>query len=452
MKNLGSWIKSVRVENGLDSLTFSKNLNISPSKLSKIETGKQTVDGEILLTVMEKFNRYPNKKNELNPLILNNEIHKSEAAEVLAILTQIMHELPERREQPFKNNPLKELLVDQLPDLIHSAFSLPPETFKITGSIGKGQFAEVPWLCVFISDITKTATKGYYIVFLLSADGQYCYMSLNQGWTFYKEKYGTKLARKKIQVAASYFVEELTSITSEWITGPLTLNGRGTLARGYEIGNICAKQYHIDGMPTVEQLVEDFQYLLGLYHEINVLKGNRSVDEFTETLLLQEDHEYIEDEVGFNASVLEVISKTTNEPLIGLKKGPELARKPVISRNGKSKYTRRAKIAAQALKLADFQCEIDPTHQTFTNKVTNMHYVEAHHLIHMSAQSDFKYELDCVQNIVALCPTCHRLLHHGTDKDKEQQIELLHTKRADRLAAAKIYLPLVELKKMYGVE
>ncbi|MDI5789132.1 DUF3578 domain-containing protein [Bacillus licheniformis] len=39
----------------------------------------------------------------------------------------------------------------------------------------------------FLKNLTTSATRGYYIVYLFSADGSGVYVSLNQGWTYFKE-------------------------------------------------------------------------------------------------------------------------------------------------------------------------------------------------------------------------------------------------------------------------
>lgn len=69
--------------------------------------------------------------------------------------------------------------------------------FFIVGSVGQGQWAEIPWISIFIRDITSTAKRGYYIVYLFKADMSGVYISLNQGWTYFKNKYGTKWGREK---------------------------------------------------------------------------------------------------------------------------------------------------------------------------------------------------------------------------------------------------------------
>jgi 5-methylcytosine-specific restriction protein A len=45
--------------------------------------------------------------------------------------------------------------------------------------------------------------------------------------------------------------------------------------------------------------------------------------------------------------------------------------------------------------------------------------VEVHHIIHLAENGE-----DCLENTVALCPTHHRLLHYG----KEREVLILSIK------------------------
>ena len=80
----------------------------------------------------------------------------------------------------------------------------------------------------------------------------------------------------------------------------------------------------------------------------------------------------------------------------------------------------RSEKAKQAIKQAEFKCEIDDTHETFVSEASRKNYMEAHHLIPLRMQHDFENSLDVVGNIVSICPNCHRLIHYGRDKDKKK--------------------------------
>lgn len=111
---------------------------------------------------------------------------------------------------------------------------------------------------------------------------------------------------------------------------------------------------------------------------------------------------------------------------------------------------RDVKVAINALCLADHKCECDPSHQTFTRKNTPIPYMESHHLIPISRFREFKYSLDVEENIVSLCPNCHRLLHHGKMSEKERLLRRLFESRLSGLQKCGIALSFEKLKEYYS--
>lgn len=101
-----------------------------------------------------------------------------------------------------------------------------------------------------------------------------------------------------------------------------------------------------------------------------------------------------------------------------------------------------------ALKKNAYKCEVDYKHKTFLTK-SGMQYMEKHHLIPMEYYELFEYSLDDINNIVCICPMCHRMIHHGRQDDAQIIIEKLWNERKDRLKTANIPIELDELKKMY---
>ena len=57
------------------------------------------------------------------------------------------------------------VLIDQLPEYIRT---LVGDKYKVKGSCGASNKAEVPWIGIFNSDITATAQYGIYIVYFKS--------------------------------------------------------------------------------------------------------------------------------------------------------------------------------------------------------------------------------------------------------------------------------------------
>ncbi|MGZ6966073.1 MAG: MrcB family domain-containing protein [Acidimicrobiia bacterium] len=62
-------------------------------------------------------------------------------------------------------------------------------------SAGQGNWAETPWVSGFDLNVTDTATRGYYVVFLVRGDGAGVALSLNHGTTEVFNQAGRRLCR-----------------------------------------------------------------------------------------------------------------------------------------------------------------------------------------------------------------------------------------------------------------
>ena len=119
--------------------------------------------------------------------------------------------------------------------------------------------------------------------------------------------------------------------------------------------------------------------------------------------------------------------------------------------DGKLIFPRDSKIVLNALKLANFRCELNERHETFVSNTTSENYVEAHHLIPIRYYyyNEFEFSIDNEANIVVLCPTCHRLLHYGRFEDKKALIEELYNRHKSVLKEVGIEIALDKLFEMY---
>lgn len=111
-----------------------------------------------------------------------------------------------------------------------------------------------------------------------------------------------------------------------------------------------------------------------------------------------------------------------------------------------SSYKRNEARAKKAIVNSNFTCNLDASHKSFISK-NGKPYMEAHHLIPINAQGDFKTGLDCEANIVSLCPTCHRMLHYG--EDIEEPLKKLYNERKGKLEQAGIKISFEDLMKYY---
>ncbi|MYL21650.1 restriction endonuclease [Halobacillus litoralis] len=114
-----------------------------------------------------------------------------------------------------------------------------------------------------------------------------------------------------------------------------------------------------------------------------------------------------------------------------------------------STFKRDSKTSKTAIVTAKFKCELDGTHKDFISRVTGKNYVEAHHLIPMEYQEDFRNSIDVEANIVSLCVGCHKKLHHASSSYIKPIIEDLYDDRISRLNDCGIKITKVELMDFY---
>lgn len=114
------------------------------------------------------------------------------------------------------------------------------------------------------------------------------------------------------------------------------------------------------------------------------------------------------------------------------------------------RYRRDPKVATKSIMTVGFICEVNNGHTTFTSKKYNKPYMEAHHVVPFSFQSDFpNASLDVYANIVSLCPNCHRLLHHAVESEYKNILSFILNERASRLAKCNIHIDIDALLLMY---
>ena len=158
---------------------------------------------------------------------------------------------------------------------------------------------------------------------------------------------------------------------------------------------------------------------------------------------LKDDAEYTEDVVSqeeFSISEEKIETFSTMEPVI-VKEGERL----IVKRD--------ATIGALAIANNKYRCEFDENHETFISKKTKKRYMEAHHLIPVSqAQYIWKKKhanVDCIENIVSLCPICHRAIHHGEFDKKLQILKKLYDLKYSDLVKVGLDVDFETLLKFY---
>lgn len=180
------------------------------------------------------------------------------------------------------------------------------------------------------------------------------------------------------------------------------------------------------------------------FEEFNVLKNHSrfyqsTILKFGEYVRLKN----LEIEEVINSKYIHVSKGLLNEPMQRIE--------PIETFYGKQ-YLRNQTESIEAKNRSNWACEIDSRHETFISFSNQKPYVESHHLLPMAAQDDYKYTIDFADNIVALCPNCHRKIHLSSKEKIHAMVELLFVKRRKLYINYGITLDLNTLLKYYGAE
>lgn len=178
----------------------------------------------------------------------------------------------------FKNaervDPNYDVITHQLPMAINMNFPMRRDLL-VAGSCGIGQKTDFPWVAIFNKNITSSAKRGLYIVYLYKKDMSGFYLSLNQGITYFADTF----RRKKYEYArkvANYFKDEIGD--NYFDKGDIDLGGTtGTLGLGYQETNIISK-YYAKGTFTTEELEQDLKRMLAIYDELVGVLGEDNYD------------------------------------------------------------------------------------------------------------------------------------------------------------------------------
>ena len=126
---------------------------------------------------------------------------------------------------------------------------------------------------------------------------------------------------------------------------------------------------------------------------------------------------------------------------------PELT--DVITKSYKTDIALKKSVIQREEYRCQFAKFFGQEHKTFLNK-TDQPYMEGHHIIPMSAQNDFtNINLDRTENIICLCPSCHKAVHYGNKSVVEQYLRVMYDIKKKELQSANIYLSLEDILKYY---
>ena len=134
--------------------------------------------------------------------------------------------------------------------------------------------------------------------------------------------------------------------------------------------------------------------------------------------------ELVANEVEFTASDLDIVDTDgLYERAKGAATTDRGAAQQLTVETTRTRYTRSEAVREYALRVADGVCQGCGNEAPFIGKDGDP-YLEVHHLYRRSDGGP-----DHPDNVVALCPNCHRRVHHGKDDDEFNQELISRTEK-----------------------
>jgi hypothetical protein len=189
-----------------------------------------------------------------------------------------------------KNHRVHKLVVQEIPTILKS-WTPNPSKYIFDGSDGKGNILRAPWFATLNLEVTDSATKGYYLVYLLSEDLKTLVLELGFGAFQFEKQYGRgKKVFEALEVAVAnmrlntehLLAKTLSATRSRTNVGAVELDKSGDFhLRVYEKCAIYSISYEIASLPPDEDMKRDYLEYLKLY------------DRMSESLLLADVDSYV---------------------------------------------------------------------------------------------------------------------------------------------------------------
>lgn len=172
-------------------------------------------------------------------------------------LERVGREYPSARHERFKGHPTVGFLRIDACDAVRAAL---PEgaPLRVRASAGPSVWATVPWLAVFDEAVTLSAARGFYVVYLWSADGARATCSLIVGTAGVRKAYGDG-ARDVLRDRAWWLRNKAGEVGHPLPHAPIDLASDKQLPRDYEAGHAAGFTYELGALPEEAALVADLR-------------------------------------------------------------------------------------------------------------------------------------------------------------------------------------------------
>jgi MrcB-like, N-terminal domain/AAA domain (dynein-related subfamily) len=213
-------------------------------------------------------NSYVSKRG-LSVVALQNGTPEAEGVSIRDGLEEILaHYASARANEPFGGNELRSAFKRVSDGIAASAAVSRRPTLIVKPSMGKGNWAAVPWISLLDTRETDTTQRGVYCVYLLRQDMSGVYLTFNQGVTEPKNRLGKVGAHEFLRQNAA----DLRGLCGSLLEHGFRLDDKidlradsAGLGSDYESSTIAYKFYEGGAVPSDEDLLEDLEAVLRVY-------------------------------------------------------------------------------------------------------------------------------------------------------------------------------------------
>ena len=305
-------------------------------------------------------------------------------------LERIITEYPLAKGEPLSGHVLGDVIRGAARQEIADTLGSGNSDLLVKGSAGQGIWAEVPWISVFDPLVTRTATQGYYVVYLFHARDPIVHLSLNQATTEVQREFKGG-ANQVLRERAAFVRRRLADFAPRLPVHAIDLGSDRPLPSGYAAGHAMGVTYRFGAMPGEDTLRRDLQTIVAAYRALTFRGGlntstNTSADEGTTDLL--EERRY--------------------------RMHRRIERNPHAAKLAKKHHG----VRCQACDLVMAERYGSPGED----------FIEVHHLRPLATLREGEaVKYDVASDFAVLCPNCHRMIHRMADpSDLEALREILH--------------------------
>lgn len=322
---------------------------------------------------------------------------------IASSLKEFARAYPALRANAFAHNEVTRLITEAIPGQLSAALNLNPEEYLVKGSVGQGQWAEIPWIAIMHRGVTTSTQNGFYSVILLTKDLDRAYISVGLGWTQFAERYGNKQGKEMVGLYAKKLVDYLIPEPEDTI-GEIDLAATLDLGRGYERSNIISSEVVIDKL-TDDQLMKILARHLGYYKHLRETFG---ADLFYGNDLI--DRPVSEAEESAQSKVKELSTSVNKARALHELQSIADTLPPAKQKVYVSQIVRNKAFADYVKQRANYICEICGR-KPFIKK-GGQPYAEADHVDPLYVSG-----VDHPDNMRCLCAQCHRVVTYGSEAE-----------------------------------